>query len=287
MQRIRIHAFADEASPNVAGQIQAMVRNGLTGVELRNVEGTNIVDLTASAAKDLRIRLEDAGKIAWSIGSPIGKIDINDDAGYPAHLDRLRNGLEVANILGTTNLRMFSFFMPENADPAGYRNKVMDRLNEFMEIASGSGVHLCHENEKGIYGDIAVRCLDIQQTFPEMGGIFDPCNYIQCGQDTLEAWKMLKPYIKYMHIKDGLANGSVVPAGYGIGNLREIVSDYIAAGGTDFSIEPHLASFEGLSALERETHRSRTGNEFIYEDNEAAFDAACSAFKALIEEVAK
>ena len=287
MERIRIHAFCDEAGPSVDCQIQAMVRNGLDGVELRNVGGTNIVDLSPAAAKELHSRLEDAGKIAWSIGSPIGKIDIEDNSGYPAHLDRLRNGLEVANILGAANLRMFSFFIPEGADPASYRSKVMDRLNDFMEIAGSSGVHLCHENEKGIYGDIAIRCLDIQQTFPKMGGIFDPCNYIQCGQDTLEAWKMLKPYIKYMHIKDCLANGTVVPAGCGVGNLKEIVGDFIASGGHDFSIEPHLASFEGLSALERESHRSRTANDFIYENNETAFDVACNAFKTLIEEVSK
>lgn len=287
MERIKIHAFSDEAGSSVDCQIQAMIRNGLTGTELRNVAGTNIVDLSPAAAKELRCKLDDAGKTAWSIGSPIGKIDIDDDGGYPAHLDRLRNGLDVANILGAANLRMFSFFIPEGADAASYRSKVMDRLNDFMEIAEDSGVLLCHENEKGIYGDIAVRCLDIQQTFPKMGGIFDPCNYIQCGQDTLEAWKMLKPYIKYMHIKDGLADGTVVPAGCGIGNLKQIVGDFIASGGHDFSIEPHLASFEGLSALERETHRSRVGNHFIYEDNETAFDAACVAFKGLIEEVTK
>lgn len=284
MSKIRIYAFSDEAGAKVDHQIAALGRNGLLGSELRNVDGTNIVDLTAVQARELRKKLDDAGQIAWSIGSPIGKIDI-DDEDFGAHVDRLKNGLEVAGILDAKNLRMFSFFMPQGKDPALYRSKVMDRMAVLLETAEGSGVRLCHENEKGIYGDIASRCLDIHQAFPALSGVFDPCNFIQCGQDTPEAWKLLKPYIHYMHIKDGLADGSVVPAGHGIGHLREIVSDFIASGGCDFSIEPHLAVFEGLSALEREDQKSRIGSNFVYESNDAAFDAACSAFKKLIEEV--
>lgn len=284
MEDIRIYAFADEASADFDRQLTALERNCLQGVELRNVNGDNIVDLTAAQAKVIRRKLENAGRIAWSIGSPIGKIDVND-ANFSAHLDRLKNGLEVANILGAQKLRMFSFFMPEGKDPFLYRNQVMDRLGMLLETAKGSGVHLCHENEKGIYGDMAVRCRDIHQTYPDLGGVFDPCNFIQCGQDTMAAWEMLKPYITYMHIKDGLADGSVVPAGCGIGRMREIASDFIAAGGRDFSIEPHLAVFDGLSALERENQKSRVGGQYIYESNDAAFDAACTAFKALIKEV--
>jgi len=284
MEGIRLYAFADEASSNFDRQLAALERNGLQGVELRNVNGDNIVDLTPAQAREIRRKLEETGKIAWSVGSPIGKIDI-DDANFSAHLDRLKNGLEVANILGAKKLRMFSFFLPEGMDPSLYRNQVMDRLGMLLETAKGSGVHLCHENEKGIYGDIAVRCLEIHKAYPELGGVFDPCNFIQCSQDTMAAWNMLKPHTTYMHIKDGLADGSVVPAGCGIGHLKEIASDFIAAGGRDFSIEPHLAVFDGLSALERENQKSRVGGQYIYESNDAAFDAACTAFKSLIKEV--
>jgi len=286
MQNISIYAFADEAGAAVSAQIAALSRNGLKGVELRNVEGTNIADLTAAQAKELRKKLDDAGMIAWSIGSPIGKFDIEDN-GFAAHADRLRNALDTANILGAKKLRMFSFFMPEGKDPALFQSKVMDRLGEFIRIADDSGVMLCHENEKGIYGDTALRCLDIHRTFPQLGGVFDPCNFVQCGEDTVKAWELLKPFICYMHIKDGLADGSVVPAGRGIGNLRHIVSDYVAMGGRDFTIEPHLASFEGLSQLERDQQKSRVGLEYIYENSNQAFDAACEAFKELLLEVFK
>ena len=31
--------------------------------------------------------------------------------------------------------------------------------------------------------------------FPEISGVFDPANFIQCGQDTAEAWALLRPFV--------------------------------------------------------------------------------------------
>ena len=47
------------------------------------------------------------------------------------------------------------------------------------------------------------------------------------------------------------------------------------------TLEPHLRTFEGLSALERENHHSQIGTQ-IYETNDAAFDAAAAAMKACL-----
>ena len=51
-----------------------------------------------------------------------------------------------------------------------------------IELAKGSGIVLCHENEKGIYGDIASRCAEIHRELPALKAVFDPANFIQCGQ---------------------------------------------------------------------------------------------------------
>ncbi len=42
---------------------------------------------------------------------------------------------------------------------------------------------------------------------------------------------MLAPYVKYLHIKDTLEDGSVVPAGNGAGNLKFILGEYAKNGG--------------------------------------------------------
>ena len=277
---MKIYAFADESAGMIDHQIESMKRNGLSGLEIRNVDGTNISDITLEKAKEVRQKLDNAGLATWSIGSPIGKIHIEKDD-FAAHLDKFRHTIDLAHILGAENIRMFSFFLPQDKDPAIFKNEVIDRIGQFLAIAEGSGVDLCHENEKGIYGDIAPRCLELHQAFPTLKGVFDPANYIQCGQDTWEGWQMLAPYIKYLHIKDALADGSIVPSGHGIGNVQKIVAAFAQQGGSALSVEPHLTVFDGLAKLEENGDVSKIG-KFVFASADEAFDAACNALKNLL-----
>ena len=277
---MKIYAFADESGAMIDHQIESMKRNGLSGLEIRNVDGTNISDITLDKAKEVRQKLDDAGLATWSIGSPIGKIHIENDD-FAAHLDKFRHTIDLAHILGAENIRMFSFFLPQDKDPAIFKNEVIDRIGQFLTIAEGSGVDLCHENEKGIYGDIAPRCLELHQAFSNLKGVFDPANYVQCGQDTWEGWLMLAPYIKYLHIKDALADGSIVPSGHGIGNVAKIIAAFAAQGGQALSVEPHLTIFDGLAKLEENGDVSKIG-KFVFPSADDAFDAACNALKNLL-----
>lgn len=281
MEAIKLFAFADEASKQMSGQIAAMRRNGLSGLEIRGVDGENVSVICLEKAKEVRKMLDDNGLITWSIGSPIGKIRMDKD--WNAHLEVYRHTLEVAHILGAQKLRMFSFFMGED-DPAIHKNTVIDRIGQFLEIAKGSGIRLCHENEKGIFGATADNCLTIHQAFPELGGVFDPANFVQCGEDTLRAWQLLHSYIDYLHIKDALADGSVVPAGKGLGNVAAIVKAYLAQGGSAMTLEPHLKVFDGLKGLEEDGNTSAVGS-FVYASSDEAFDAAVAALKHILEEV--
>jgi len=278
MNDIRIFGFADEADSNIDGQIAAMLRNGLDGLEIRGVDGTNISDISIEKAKEVKEKLDANGLITWSIGSPIGKIDISGD--FASHKDKFKHTLELASVLNAQNMRIFSFYIPENDLAEKYRNQVIEYLSELCEIAKPYNVNLCHENEKGIYGDKAERCLELFKAVTELKGIFDPANFVQSDVDTLKAWEMLKDYIYYMHIKDSKADGTVVPAGYGAGNIQKIAKDYISLGGRNFTMEPHLAVFDGLAGLERENEKSVIA-EFTYNNNNEAFDTACNAFKGL------
>ena len=281
MDSIKIYAFADEASQDIDGQIVAIKRNGLSGVEIRGVDKENISDITLQKAKEVKEKFDNAGFIVWSIGSPIGKIDIEKDD-FKAHLEKLKHTLEIANILNAENIRLFSFYIPNGKKPEDYRNEVIERLGTMAELSVKSGIAPCHENEKGIYGDNAQRCLEIYEKLPLVQGVFDPANFVQCGVDTAVAWKMLNPYIKYLHIKDALADGSVVPAGEGIGNVKNILKDYIALGGNAVTIEPHLTVFDGLKTLERKGKESEVGKKYTFPDADTAFDTACSTFKKLL-----
>ncbi len=269
----KLAAFADEADGRLSEQIKAMKDNGVDFLEIRGVDGENISDISPEKATEIRRQLEDAGLSVWSLGSPYGKIGICDD--FAAHLDKFRRGLELADILGAKHIRMFSFYVPSD-NTERYRDEVMTRLGQFVEAAKGSGIILCHENEKGIYGDIASRCVEIHREFPQLKAVFDPANFIQCGQDTIKAWEMLSPYVEYMHIKDAMENGSVVPAGKGTGNLPYLLENYK---GSVLTLEPHLSVFDGFDKLEA-SEKTKMG--YCYPSSRAAFDAAVNALKELI-----
>ena len=96
---MKIYAFADEASPYIDGQIAAMKRNGLDGLEIRTVDGQSVSDITGARAAEVKLKLQDAGLAVWSVGSPIGKTDIEKDD-FGDHLEKFRRTLETAGILG-------------------------------------------------------------------------------------------------------------------------------------------------------------------------------------------
>ncbi len=273
--RFRVSAFADEVSGSIANQITAMRENNISYLEIRCVDGENISDISVQKAKEVRSQLDNSGISVWSLGSPYGKIGISED--FEPHLDKFKHGLELADILGTKHIRLFSFYVPSE-EVERYTDVVLSRLDKFQSAAKGSTIILCHENEKGIFGDTVSRCEIIHKEFPEIKAVFDPANFIQCGQDTKVAWELLSPYIEYMHIKDALPDGSVVPAGKGVGNIPFLLERYT---GKILTIEPHLTVFEGFEMLEAK-QKTNIG-EYCYPSSRAAFDAAVNALKEIIE----
>lgn len=269
--KYQLAAFSDESSPNLLEQIDALKRNGYPFMEIRKLDRKSYQDLTLEETKELAKILAGNGIAVQSLGSSIGKIKIDGD--FDAHMELYKHALEQGNILGADKIRLFSFFIPQDEDPAQFKNLVLDRMGLIAETAKAYGIKACHENEKGIYGDVASRCLELFQAVPELGGIFDPANFVQCGQETLEAWEMLHPYITYMHIKDSRNDGTIVLPGTGDGHVPEIVKMYTQQGGKLFTLEPHLAKFVGLEDLEQEGQTSHVGH-MSFATPQDAFDCA-------------
>lgn len=177
---------------------------------------------------------------------------------------------------------MFSFYIPQCEEPEKYRDEVFRRLERMVELARKNDVLLVHENEKGIYGDTDTRCMDLYEHFGgDMGVAFDPANYVQCGVDPLEAYRLHKDIITYFHIKDAMKeDGSVVSAGRGDGHLPEILEDVdkVRSGEVILTVEPHLHIFNGLGSLQSESLLHKES----YPDSRTAFHAACEALKKII-----
>lgn len=253
MSRFILSAFADEIDASLVAQMDVLDLHGIRYIEMRGVNGRNLVEHTLDEVKEIKRQLDVRGFKLSAVGSPIGKIRITD--AFEPHLDLFRHTVEIARILEARYIRMFSFFLPQGEDPAVYRDEVLRRWQAFIRVAEGTGVTLLHENEKDIYGDTPERCLDLVEALacPFMRLTFDPANFVQCGVETFpKAYEMLKEHIEYMHIKDArFSDHSVVPSGYGDGGVGDILKALRDRGFEGFlSLEPHLGSFTGFAALE-------------------------------------
>lgn len=242
---IRLSAFADEISPDLDEQIAVLFREGINHLDLRSVSGTNVLDLDDRQVADIKRRLDTAGVSVAAIGSPIGKVPI--DSSREADLQRLDRAIALAEIFGTPFIRIFSFYPPASAPaapPSQYRQDVLERLEAMTARARGAGVILTHENEKGIYGDTIDRTVDLLQSIgdPHFQAVLDPANFIQCGQRPYpDAYRAVRPWLCYVHVKDARPDGEVVAAGEGVADWPVLLEDLRASGYDWFlSLEPHL-----------------------------------------------
>jgi sugar phosphate isomerase/epimerase len=248
----------------------------LTKIEVRNLElrgvwNTGVLDLSDEQVRTIKQALDTQGIGVSAIGSPIGKIQIDDP--FEPHLEAFRRSVALAEYFETPYIRMFSFFVPEGQADA-HRDEVMRRIEALLEAAQGHPVTLLHENERHIFGDIPRRCRDLMETFdtPRFRFTFDPANFVLCDVHPFtDGYELLKDYIEYLHIKDALMQeAQVVPAGQGDGELEPLLRALVASGYDGFaSLEPHLSmagEFRGFSGPE-------------------LFTVATEAFRGLLDKV--
>jgi len=262
---IRLSAFADEISPDLDEQIAALTSEKVHFLDLRGVWNTNVLDLTDQQVVRIKETLDANGIGVAAIGSPIGKVPI--DSSFDEHLHLFERAITVAQALQTPYIRIFSFYPPaahkgDRSDsgavnPAEYRDEVLRRLREMIARARAAGVFLLHENEKDIYGDTIARCVDLLQSCNDahFQAILDPANFIQVGQTPYpDAYEAIRPWLRYVHVKDARPDGSVVAAGEGASHWPELLQRLRSDGYDGFlSLEPHLAlagQYQGFSGPE-------------------------------------
>jgi len=183
----------------------------------------------------------------------------------PAAIEDASTHTQTADVESNTTIALMSDASDTNVtnvtngekdlvDPARWRDEVLRRLRELTIQARNANLILLHENEKDIYGDTIARCTDLLQSIndPHFQAILDPANFIQCDQIPYpNAYLELRPWLRYMHVKDALADGTVVAAGEGVARWPEILRQLHTDGYEGFfSLEPHLAlsgQYQGFS----------------------------------------
>jgi sugar phosphate isomerase/epimerase len=241
-----LSAFADEIGPDPEQQLDVLERCGVRHIELRSILKTNVLDLTDLRVSELKALLDRRGFKLSAIGSPVGKICIDEP--FAPHLKRFDRAVELCRAFGTPNIRVFSYYPPEGTDwdTAGEAavREVFDRLREQAGRAERAGVRMLHENEHRIYGDTPERVVHLCEALagPAFRAVYDPANYVFCGYDPWQGWQKTKQWTGHFHIKDwaaGEKHGRV--AGDGQGRIADVMAEAVRMGYDGFAtLEPHL-----------------------------------------------
>ena len=265
MSWFQYSGFADEIDVRLENQITALQKFNIRNIELRSIDGKNITSHTLEEAKALKMRLNAGSVHVSAIGSPIGKIQITDP--FDDHFSLFQHTLALAKLLDTRYVRIFSFLV-EESDPYRYRDEVLRRMAACAKAAERAGITLLHENEGcSIYGQTSVRCLDIFESVgsAHLKATFDPGNCVYAGNDALEEYKIIAPYVEYLHIKDCIEGQKIVPVGEGKVQFQEILT-LVRSKRKDpiyLSIEPHLIDFSKSYAPARSSEELEASEGFI------------------------
>jgi sugar phosphate isomerase/epimerase len=238
-----LSAFGDEVADDLAEQLDVLSSERIQFLEVRGAWGKNVLDLSNEELARARTLLDAGGFHVSAIASPIGKSSLDEPPAF--EMERLRQAIHAADMLGSRLIRIFSFYVPTGEAEAA-RDEVLTRLRLLTSEAARANVLLVHENEKGIYGDTAARCHDLLATIasPALRQTFDPANFVQVGVHPLrDAWPLLAAYTTHVHIKDArFQGGAVSVVGQGDGAVGELLGALARSGYQGFlTLEPHLA----------------------------------------------
>ena len=241
---VTLSGFGDEISTDLNEQLDVLQQAGIHLLDLRGVWGRNVLELSDDEVATIRDTLASRGMRVSCVATPVGKAAIDGD--FEQQQSALARGIDIARALGTTNVRIFSYYIPDGDTPEQHRDEVFRRLSALVEQAQAAGMTLLHENERGIYGDSPARCQELHATIdsPHFLALWDPGNFASCGFESFpESWELLKPYIGYVHVKDyDRAAKRVVVAGAGAADWASCLRALRESGYSGvIALEPHLA----------------------------------------------
>ena len=241
-------AFGDEIDADLDAQLALLAALRIGYLELRSAWGTNVLMLDDSQVAAVKAACQRSSVAVSCIGSPVGKTPITDP--LEKTLENLERIFEVAEVVGTERVRIFSFYPPDeggDARPERYLDEAISRLSDMARVAGNRGMLLLLENERGVVGDTPERCRSILEGVdsPHLRFVWDTANFVVVGVDrpTERGWPLLSPYLSHVQVKDALlSDGAIKPPGEGDGQVGELLARLRDSGYRGvLALEPHLA----------------------------------------------
>jgi len=242
----KLSAFADEARDDFLGQVKYLAKERVGYIEPRFIDKKNIMDLTKDELNDARKMIQDYGLKTSAIGSPIGKVRLDEPFG--PHLDKFKHAVDIALLFESPYIRIFSYYAPQGCNIDDYRELVCERMAAKVGVLEDVDVTMVHENEANIYGHTAEHCVDLVKTIdsPKLRLAYDPANFVwgeKITDNVKTCWPLMKPYVVHVHIKDwklGEKDVGSMP-GEGDGRIKELLAELAAINYEGcLTMEPHL-----------------------------------------------
>jgi sugar phosphate isomerase/epimerase len=223
--QVVLSGFADESAnqKTAVEQFAAFAAIGLQYYSLRFVDVgngvKNVMDLTKAEVTKLRHLEDEYGMNVASIGSPIGKVKLQDvDDGtsnrfvaFDQYLKKdVARACELAHAFETKLIRGFSFYHPKGSEPFEHINQAADQLGQIAEACHRSDLTFGLEIEANLIGQSGPLIAELHRrvNHPALVTIFDGGNIISQGYSSDECYEQylaMKPGLGWMHIKDYLA----------------------------------------------------------------------------------
>ena len=271
----KLSAFADEVTDDFLEQVKYLAAEHVGFIEPRFINKKNIMDLTKNELNEAKKMIQDHGLNVSAIGSPIGKVKLDEP--FEPHLDKFKHAVDLAVFFETPFIRMFSYYAPEGKNIDDYRDQVIERMAAKADLLKDIDVTMVHENETKIYGHTAQNCVEIIETVnsPKLRLVYDPANFVWGEKitDNIEScWPLMKPYVVHIHIKDwklGSKDVGSIP-GEGDGQIKELLAELAAMNYEGcMTMEPHL----------------QTGGQFGGSTGPELFSRAIEAVRELADQV--
>lgn len=234
----RLGILTDEVCDGFEDALDWIVREELNRIEVRVVDGKNVAELDDLAVKEVGRKILSRGLSASAIASPLFKCALDTDRpvasgdrfgqkeeGVEAHFAKLERVIAIAKMLGTTRIRIFSFW--REREPEKYFDEVVKHLKRAAGVAQRGGVMLLVENEPSCNGGFAAEVGKIVRAVnsPSVKGLWDPGNEAYGGRESYPAgYNAIKDVLAHVHLKDAyiLPDGSARCVPLGSGNVAWI-----------------------------------------------------------------
>ena len=213
--KIPIAAITDEFSPVLSEAIPLMKEIGMTGAELRVVDGKNILDLTDDDLKRTRDAIQEGGLAVVSIASPLLKCVLPNapelDSRYQHDVFASKHMFEdqprlterafaIAKFFEAPIIRVFSYW--RTLKPELCLEAIVSALSGLAVLAAKEDITIGLENEHACNLATAsetVRALEFIP-HPNLGIIWDPANALVAGENPFPGGYSLLPKARIVHV---------------------------------------------------------------------------------------